>query len=713
MIAHAKYYLEATIKSYSIVFFSQNQILGTILLTVSFFNLNAGISGLISVLFSLFLINITGFCKNTIKTGLYTFNSLLLGIGFGTFFNFNPSYWLWLLAAVMTCVALSVILSSILSKRSLPILSIPFILTFWMVLAAANQNIYFGLNQKESYLIFELFAGSFEPVNGLSNLIDEAGMPLYVELFFRSISAILFQNNILAGIIISIGLLIHSRIGFSLLIIGFIATCSLNFVLGIYPDGISNYHLGVNFMMVAAAIGGFFLIPSWRSFACALISNPVVFVVISAMTKITEGFNLPILSMPFCLITLSILYFFILRINTGKLSLTTFQHYSPEKNLYQFQNGQLRLSSLKYLPIHLPFMGSWTVSQGYDGSITHKGDWSEALDFVITDDENKTYQYPGDKPEHYYCYQKPITACADGIVEEVIDYIEDNKIGEVNLEKNWGNVIVIRHLYGLYSKVSHLKHKSAKVKAGDFVKKGDILALCGNSGRSPEPHLHFQLQSTPYVSSKTLYYPISAFEADALLYQFEIPTEGMTIAQPSIDYAVKRAFDFKPGFVATVKSETTKETFEVISDSLNNCYFFSKSTNSVAYFVQNDHSFYFTNFYGDKGSLLYLFYLAAYRINFTNYEVSDEYPISLGNWLFLSPIQDFVAPFISFIKLAYHSKLTMVDGKLMLNINGSSAVFGAKKTFLAGDISINENRIAALSAVYQNQKTNMTWIIKD
>ena len=70
-----------------------------------------------------------------------------------------------------------------------------------------------------------------------------------------------------------------------------------------------------------------------------------------------------------------------------------------------------------------------------------------------------------------------------------------NNIGDVNLGDNWGNTIIIKHGDYLFSKISHIKEGSFKVRVGDYVKKGDVLAVCGNSGRSPEPHLHFQLQS--------------------------------------------------------------------------------------------------------------------------------------------------------------------------------------------------------------------------
>ncbi|WP_317169395.1 urea transporter [Mucilaginibacter humi] len=309
---------------------------------------------------------------------------------------------------------------------------------------------------------------------------------------FRALSAVLFQNSVLAGIIISIGLLIHSRINFSLLVLAFMSACLLNNLTSTYADGISYYHLGSNMIMAAGAIGSFFLIPSVRSYLWALVSIPISFLLINGLSRLFGVYDLPIFSLPFCIVTLLFLCFFRLRISAGKLQLTILQHYSPERNLYQYLNGKERPGDLNYFNLNLPFMGVWTVSQGYDGSITHKADWGKALDFVIEDEEHQTYKYPGTRLEHFYCYNKPVLACGDGVVEEVVNHVEDNALGEVNTIENWGNSVVIKHLTGLYSKVSHLKKNSIKVKPGDFVKQGDMLGMCGNSGRSPEPHLHFQ-----------------------------------------------------------------------------------------------------------------------------------------------------------------------------------------------------------------------------
>jgi murein DD-endopeptidase MepM/ murein hydrolase activator NlpD len=41
---------------------------------------------------------------------------------------------------------------------------------------------------------------------------------------------------------------------------------------------------------------------------------------------------------------------------------------------------------------------------------------------------------------------------------------------------------------------THLKENTVNVKEGDEIKQGQLLGLCGNSGNSSEPHLHFHIQ---------------------------------------------------------------------------------------------------------------------------------------------------------------------------------------------------------------------------
>ena len=74
----------------------------------------------------------------------------------------------------------------------------------------------------------------------------------------------------------------------------------------------------------------------------------------------------------------------------------------------------------------------------------------------------------------------PIIAPADGLVTYAAD--------------KWlmGNMVTIDHGFGMVTRYGHV-HKFLKHK-GDRVKRGDVIALVGNTGRSTGPHLHYEVR---------------------------------------------------------------------------------------------------------------------------------------------------------------------------------------------------------------------------
>jgi murein DD-endopeptidase MepM/ murein hydrolase activator NlpD len=81
----------------------------------------------------------------------------------------------------------------------------------------------------------------------------------------------------------------------------------------------------------------------------------------------------------------------------------------------------------------------------------------------------------------------------------VIEGVRDNTPGSMNPYSAVGNCVVIEHREDEFSVLAHFKQGSIKVKAGDAVKRGQVLGLCGNSGNSSEPHIHYHLQHSPIV----------------------------------------------------------------------------------------------------------------------------------------------------------------------------------------------------------------------
>jgi urea transporter/murein DD-endopeptidase MepM/ murein hydrolase activator NlpD len=715
-------YFNELLNSYAILFFSNSKLFGALLLVVTFFKPFAGLSGLAAVTLAIIISKINGIANDK---GLYSFNALMIGIGMGTFYNVGIAFWVLLFIAVLFSVIISGVLGNLLGKYGLPFLAIPFILCFWLILLVTKEFSAINLTSRNIYWLNEMYAVGDKSLINFILYFDNLPLHPLVLTLFKSLSSLFFQNNVLAGIIIFIGLFIHSRIGASLVVIGFVTCIIFNGIVHAYNAGINTYLIGGNFIMVTVAIGSFFVVPSIYSYLWAIACVPITFIITIGLSKITNVFLLPVYTWPFCFVTIVMIYFFSIKIKKGKLVLTPTQFYSPEKNLYNYLSAKERHFFDYYYQLQLPFLGQWIVSQGYDGDITHKGDWSKALDFVIVDKELKTYTGLALKLENFYCYNKPVLAASYGYVYEIVDEVEDNEIGKINQIQNWGNTIIIKHAEGLFTKMSHLKKNSFKVKIGDYVRQGDIVALCGNSGRSPEPHLHFQVQSTPYIGSKTMPYPFAYYEKDIHnktdLMEYKVPQETELVSNIVLNESMSKAFEFLPGYRMNISTEGSEDTtWEVFTDAYNSNYLYCYQSKSIAYFVRLNNLFYFVSFYGDQNSLLYYFYLGCYKICLsTNTLVvtKDKFPLQLSNGNPGKWLQDIVAPFYIFRRLLFESEnktksTSVFQETITIHSRQIIQYFSFKKTKVEAELIIENNQIKSFTIVTSSKKIEATCIVK-
>ena len=118
----------------------------------------------------------------------------------------------------------------------------------------------------------------------------------------------------------------------------------------------------------------------------------------------------------------------------------------------------------------LPFKKEkmFKISQGYFGDRTHQD--QRALDFSMP-------------------IGTDIYAAREGIVVKVIDF--NVKTCYTKECAKFNNVILIYHNDGTFSSYAHIDTNSAKIKVGDKVDKGQLIAKSGNIGYSSGPHLHF------------------------------------------------------------------------------------------------------------------------------------------------------------------------------------------------------------------------------
>jgi hypothetical protein len=162
--------------------------------------------------------------------------------------------------------------------------------------------------------------------------------------------------------------------------------------------------------------------------------------------------------------------------------------------------------------------------------------------FLIKD----TQRFKGDARDRrsYYSYGQPVLAVASGTVVTARDGMPDNVPGPVKtfrpalpntLETVTGNTIVLDLGGGQFASYFHLQPSSLRVKAGERVERGDILARIGVSGDSNVPHLHFEVTTSPKpLVGEGVPYVIDQFRARTSgdiwqTYDHELPMRNMLV----------------------------------------------------------------------------------------------------------------------------------------------------------------------------------------
>ncbi len=655
---HLKWFVESILNAYSMVLFTSKKRAGLILLFTTFLDPKAGISGLLGVIFTNQISAYLGVYREKIRKGLYGFNGLLVGLAM-TLYN-NPSFNLYLVlyAGCVLLVIITIWLEGSLGYYyGLPVLSLPFVIvTFIIYMAFFNYN-HFDIKNSSSII----------------SLPEFPNLPILIIAYIKSLGSIFFQTSPWAGVLISFVLFYVSRISFLLSIVGFITGSGFQILLGGNLDDINGGLVGFNYILTAIALGGIFLVPSPKTFILTGIASISVALVASFTKIFFHFFNLPVLSFPFTIVTLLFLYT-IKQLRNANFKVMDLLPGSPEENL-DYYNTRLKRFGGMGLYLKLPFLGEWCVSQGYNGKYTHKEEWSSSLDFMALGNDGKVRKGLKDDLTDYFTYGLPVIAVGSGRVVKVVSHIEDNRISEVKVEKEekWGNLVIIEHAHGVYSNVSHLKKDSITVKEGEYVVIGTKLGLAGNSGRSPEPHLHLHFQSSPEIGASTIEIPFTQFikleKESKRSFQFNsIPQQSDTISNLIPEINLKNFFTLSPGTKINldyVTNKSVRETWYSKIDLFGGRFLEDEKGNILYFFLGNDY-FASLDYQGETNSPLFLFFISSYRVPFFSLESEWEEAMTYKHLsgIISKILKDIIAPFSDIVSYRWLGK---IDEKGNLN----------------------------------------------
>ncbi len=416
----------------------------------------------------------------------------------------EPAPQLLLLAPLTAALSALILLALVplLAPKDLPLLALPFVLAALLALGAAPA---FGLEQSHLHgARFWLL-----PQLGEFNTWMSHSLPLPFADGLSAFGSLLFFPAPLAGLLVLGGLIIGSRITALAMLAGSLLSTGL---LRLLVDGPMNAQqtslLAFNGLLLAAAFCGIFVALTRQALVYGVAALLSGILVTATLDHLLTPFGLPVLALPFCLVTLG----FLLPLKSASAALERWRIWAPplrligraEDNLRAFgrwQRQQDRPEPVLTMPLH----GTWTVTQGPHGPLTHNTETGRhAWDFMLLDTAGRGAGGLGNTPEDFFGFGCPVLAPAEGQVIAVEGQHADNPVHTANTDHPWGNWMMIRHASGTVSLLAHLRAGSLRALPGQHVLRGQEVAQLGNTGRSPEPHLHLQLNDGPWLASHSL-----------------------------------------------------------------------------------------------------------------------------------------------------------------------------------------------------------------
>ncbi len=170
---------------------------------------------------------------------------------------------------------------------------------------------------------------------------------------------------------------------------------------------------------------------------------------------------------------------------------------------------ELNILLLRYeqkTKLTFPLRGKFVVVLGHDFNEGHSLGRSQhfAYDIFGMGPHWELTRDSGVTNADFYTWGREVIAPADGTVVYARNDVPDQpRPGTIDrsIYMNMpnpgyaipGNHVLLNHGNSEYSSLGHMRYGSVRVKAGDRVKRGDVVGLAGSAGDSQLPHLHYQL----------------------------------------------------------------------------------------------------------------------------------------------------------------------------------------------------------------------------
>ncbi len=233
-----------------------------------------GIAAFISALLGTMLAHFLKADLENIKKGLYGFNAALVGVAFVFYFKHSIFLWLFILSGAI----LATFIHHFFIVKKYTLFTLPFILITWLALFCAKNNLFFTLNIHPS-----------TPLNDS-----------FISMFLKGFAQIIFQNNLIVGLLFWLGVLLNSRIAALYGILAAFISLAVYPLFNIEAEFAFEGLFCFNAILSSLVFSKF----DFHNFILCLLAVFIAFI----LTKLVLILNLPQLTFPFVAVSVLVIY---------------------------------------------------------------------------------------------------------------------------------------------------------------------------------------------------------------------------------------------------------------------------------------------------------------------------------------------------------------------------------------------------------------------
>ncbi|MDG4943558.1 urea transporter [Staphylococcus agnetis] len=284
--------LQSFLKNISQVVLLENVWTGLLILIALWIgDWKVGLAAMIGSAISLVTAPWFGYTREEIHAGLAGFNNVLVAIGLTIFMMMTWQTVMVCLIATIIAMPLAKSMQTVLRRYQLPELTTPFVLVTWMVLL---------MNQQFAFLKSTV---KVLPLKHTATI--DVTQPLHpVIAFFNSMSQIFLVENVVSGILIIIAFFIASRWTGFFVIIANVLSMLFVYVLGTdaiaFNHGLLGYNIILTVIAVAVTFRSLTRYHRYLILVLVIVLTPMIY---GATATLLEPFGIPILTLPFIIVT--------------------------------------------------------------------------------------------------------------------------------------------------------------------------------------------------------------------------------------------------------------------------------------------------------------------------------------------------------------------------------------------------------------------------